>query len=293
MIPRIPAVLALAAAATSGRPPSALAFQSPRHYRPPPSVSIGRRHVASPAIDAAAASPVALTTTALHMSSIPDDDGDHSSPSLPQLLRNFNQRLPPPPEDKVALGGDVVALFVYSYLDHGLTGLVADAQSELDVAQLVSPSPSNAADSAAALPVWFDPAHLQPYGTTWLASHPSLHPPYAPAVAAAGLAFVSLSAAWIACGWCGGAFAEENTRGCSPKRAMVVTLRTWAGTAILVAALAWASDAAWGELDGINALSAPARGGLTRADADFIFDSLTVLAFWRFLYNWLLGYYRR
>jgi hypothetical protein len=33
------------------------------------------------------------------------------------------------------------------------------------------------------------------------------------------------------------------------------------------------------------------RGGITRADADYVFDSLSVLALWRLMYNWLLGYY--
>lgn len=63
-------------------------------------------------------------------------------------------------------------------------------------------------------------------------------------------------------------------------------------TAVLMVLLALGSDALWGQLDSINALSAPARGGLTIADADYIFDSLTVLAFWRFMFNWLLGYRR-
>ena len=40
----------------------------------------------------------------------------------------------------------------------------------------------------------------------------------------------------------------------------------------------------------MNALSAPAKGGLTKADDDFIFDSLMVLALWRLMFNRLLGY---
>ena len=72
---------------------------------------------------------------------------------------------------------------------------------------------------------------------------------------------------------------------------MVVTLQTWAGMALLMVLLALGSDAMWNELDvHFNALSAPARGGLTKADADYNFDSLSVLAFWRFMFNWLLGY---
>lgn len=61
-------------------------------------------------------------------------------------------------------------------------------------------------------------------------------------------------------------------------------------TALLMVGLALGSDALWGQLDGMNPLSDAARGGLTKADADYIFDSLTVLAFWRFMLNSILGY---
>ena len=234
-------------------------------------------------------SPSTTFFTALAMSSIPDDDGEPNNlfamPS--KFLDGVREFLPPPPEDKLALGGDVVALFVYTYLDHAANELYSQAAADLDVAALATHNPD--IQSAASLPVWFDAAQLPEFGPNWLAIH-EVSSPYAPAVAASGLAFVSLAAAWIFCGHFTGAFLDENTLECKPERAMVVTLQTWAGTALLVMALAWGSDAAWGQLDGINALSAPARGGLTTADCDFIFDSLTVLAFWRFVYNWLLGY---
>jgi hypothetical protein len=101
---------------------------------------------------------------------------------------------------------------------------------------------------------------------------------------------------------------------------MIVTLRTWAGTAILVVLIAYLSDAAavahhatslplldYGTYYSdelrhvvlqpyINEHTGDAsdpRGGITRADADNVFDSLTVLAFWRLMYNWMLGYYYR
>jgi hypothetical protein len=101
---------------------------------------------------------------------------------------------------------------------------------------------------------------------------------------------------------------------------MIVTLRTWAGTAILVVLIAYLSDAAavahhatslplldYGTyyLDELRHVvlqpyinehtgdASDPRGGITRADADNVFDSLTVLAFWRLMYNWMLGYYYR
>ena len=59
---------------------------------------------------------------------------------------------------------------------------------------------------------------------------------------------------------------------------------------LLMVGLVLGSDAVWGQLDVIHPLSAPARGGLTKAEADYIFESLSVLAFWRWMFNYLLGY---
>jgi hypothetical protein len=52
------------------------------------------------------------------MSSIPDDDDYRSLPSPSQLLKSLKESLPPLPEDQTALSGDVLAMFVYSFLDH-------------------------------------------------------------------------------------------------------------------------------------------------------------------------------
>lgn len=223
----------------------------------------------------------ATVNTALRMSSIPDED------------RMKRLKLPPLPEDPIALGGDIVALFVYSYLDHTINEAFA-AEAE-NVADLVIADPTTVALEATdsgLLPVWFDMDHLHTFGHNWLAdSSPNLL--YAPAIADSGLAFVALSTSWLLCGYFSGAFLSANTLDCTSSTALKVTLRTWVGTALLMVVLALGSDALWGWLDGNwNALSAPARGGLTKADADFIGDSLTVLAFWRFMFNWMLGYHK-
>mmetsp|Transcript_3690 Transcript_3690/g.7149 ORF Transcript_3690/g.7149 Transcript_3690/m.7149 type:complete len:281 (+) Transcript_3690:162-1004(+) len=227
----------------------------------------------------------------LQMSTIHDDNDDDNNSILMDPIKTF--KLPPAPEDTIALGGDMIALFVYSYLDHTVNDLYLNAVAEVDnVADLVTlPNPTNSEGLTASLPVWFDPANLNTFGHNWLAIH-NIDIPYAPAIAHSGLAFVSLATSWIVCGYFSGAFLTRNTLECKPSQAMVVTLQTWVGTCCLMVLLALGSDALWGALDSINALSAPARGGLTKADADFIFDSLTVLAFWRFMFNWLLGYRR-
>lgn len=196
--------------------------------------------------------------------------------SIPDGLKPL--QLPPSPEDPVALGGDVLALFVYTYLDHTLNEAVTAEAGNVNVANFVI------SDHA---PMWFDTTHVH---TAWLANS-SPNYLYAPAIDDSGLAFVTLSTSWILCGYFSGAFLHSNTLECTLRHALQVTLRTWLGAAVLMVVLAWGSDALWAWLDGNwNALSAPARGGLTKADTDFIFDSLTVLAFWRFIFNWMLGY---
>ncbi|KAL7528659.1 hypothetical protein ACHAXR_002556 [Thalassiosira sp. AJA248-18] len=221
------------------------------------------------------------------MSSIPDDNDDINNKF--NLFENIKSSLPPAPEDYIALSGDVLALFVYSYMDHTVNELYAETAAKMDVSDLVTYDPN----TAISLPVWFDVTHLQSFGSTWLAGGVVNTDPYAPAIASSGLAFVAMATSWIVCGYFSGAFLHKNTLECrngDASPAMMVVLQTWVGMAFLMVLLALGSDALWGQLDAINALSAPARGGLTNADADFIFDSLTVLAFWRFMFNWLLGH---
>ena len=223
----------------------------------------------------------------LQMSSIPDDD-DCISPNSKnwfKWLDKLRDLLPPLPEDPIALSGDIVALFVYSYLDHTVTEIYSEAAS-MDVGDLVTAAVN---PNSPPLPVWFEPSHLNEFGH-WLVQSTAETSPYAPAIAASGLAFVSIASCWILCGYFSGAFLLRNTLECDTSQAMVVTGKTWVFMAILMVGLALGSDALWGQLDAIRPLSAPARGGLTKADADYIFDSLTVLAFWRFMFNSLLGY---
>ena len=223
----------------------------------------------------------------LQMSTVPDDEDDIFY-TTNNIVDQFKNLLPPKPEDQIALGGDIVALLTYTYLDHIINEIFIEASAEMDVAELVTYDP-NTASGGVQLPVWFDSANLATFGKNWLA-HTHTEVAYAPAISASGLAFVSISICWMVCGYFSGAFLNENTLNCKVDNALKVTFKTWIGTCILMVMLALSSDAMWGWLDSINALSAPARGGLTTYDADYIFDSLTVLAFWRVMYNWLLGY---
>mmetsp|Transcript_2502 Transcript_2502/g.3552 ORF Transcript_2502/g.3552 Transcript_2502/m.3552 type:complete len:286 (+) Transcript_2502:139-996(+) len=228
--------------------------------------------------------------TALSMSSIPEDD-DTNNFNLPNLNMKdlfMNFKLPPLPEDHFVLSGDVVVLFIYTYVDHIINAIFYDA-SRMDLSQLVTATLDP--NRYAPVPVWFDPYQITEHGH-WLIRN-SVENPYSPATAASGLAFVSISFCWIVSGYFTQAFQMRNTLECDTSDALLATFRTWAFTTLMMVGLAWGSDYLWHQIDLIHPQSAAARGGMTNADADFIFDSLTVLAFWRMLYNTLLGYRRK
>lgn len=225
-------------------------------------------------------------TQHLQMSSIPEDDDYLSPPSISQLLKSAKESLPPMPEDQTALSGDVLAVAVYSYLDHTVHEMCAEA-ARMDVGEYLAATDSVNPPS---LPVWFDVTHINEFGH-WLADSSSTAS-YAPAIANGGLAFVAMSTCWIISGYFSGAFLMKNTLECDGKNAILVTGKTWVVMAILMVGLALGSDALWGQLDTMYPLSDQARGGLTKADMDYIFDSLSVLAFWRWMFNYLLGYRR-
>ena len=225
--------------------------------------------------------------TALGMSSIPEDEDDFAG-----LLTKIPKLKFEPPEDKFALVGDLSTLLVYSYADHMANYAYAASVAESEALALSGDLAGLDGNMDISLPVWFDHSNLASFGPQWLA-HQQIEIPYAPAIAASGLSFVLFSTVWILCGCFSGVFQTENTLECKTSRSLEVTGRTWVFASIVMVALALGSDALWGQLDEINALSSPARGGLTRADADYIFDSLTVLAFWRFLLNGLFGYRRK
>ena len=104
------------------------------------------------------------STSSLHMSSIPEDDDDLIS-SFYNIVDQF--KLPPAPEDHIALSGDIVALFVYTYLDHTMNELYADTAAKIDVAELITYDPNTS--TGVQLPVWFDSTQLQTFGENWFA----------------------------------------------------------------------------------------------------------------------------
>jgi hypothetical protein len=266
-------------------------------------------------------------------STLPIKDGGNGSSrrkkkqqqqSILNTLGTEFQQAFPPPQDSIVLSGDILALLVYTYLDHYMNSLVLEARNtaittasaDVILNTLLHSPPSVSISSSISSLITTTPS-------TTTDSMVSLVSSYAPAVAAPGMAFVILSSGWVGCGILSGAFQYSNTRDCDPTWAMIVTLRTWAGMALLVVLIAYLSDATVARnvfhpattlplLDYgtyysdelrhvvlqpyINEHTGDAsdpRGGITRADADYVFDSLSVLAFWRLMYNWMLGYYYR
>lgn len=192
--------------------------------------------------------------------------------------------LPPPPEDQLTMSGDVVALFLYSFLDHSMNDMYKDAllSAGMDSTRSLDPLDEFGA-RAHTLPVWFDHVHtlLPPNQLLALLSIPNIN--YAPILQTAGIASIALTTCWLLSGWWSGAFLMRNTLECHITRMLVVTGKTWLLTTLGMCALAYASDAFLGS-------SSPSSvGGLTKADVDYIFDSLTVLITWRFMISAIFG----
>ena len=218
-----------------------------------------------------------------------------------------NGILPPPPEDQLTMSGDVFALFLYSFMDHSMNDLYKDilTNSGTDSARSLDPL-NEFGTSTHILPVWFDHVHtlLPPDQLLTLLAIPNVN--YAPLLQAAGTASVVMTTCWLLAGWWSGAFLLRNTLECHISRMLIVTGQTWLITTLVMCALAYGSDAALlllgdgtycssssstalGAAGGACLAGPTAVGGLTKADVDYIFDSLTVLITWRFMVSALFG----
>jgi hypothetical protein len=201
--------------------------------------------------------------------------------------KNPNDWLPPPPEDQLTMSGDVFALFLYSFLDHSMNDMYQDAilKAGLDGSStraLMMDPLDEFGISNHILPVWFDHVHtlLPEQKLMALISLPNVN--YAPLLQTAGVASIAMTATWLICGYYSGAFLLRNTLECHITRMLTVTGQTWLLTTLVMCGLAYGSDAFLG-----NSISSV--GGLTKADVDYIFDSLTVLITWRFMVSALFG----
>jgi hypothetical protein len=207
---------------------------------------------------------VAMTT--LKMSDVPSPQDSNDS---------WKDYLPPSPEDQLIMTGDIAALFVYSFMDHTMNELYVE-QALVGKGDILDPLGDL---SKSQIPVWFDSLHtaVSEKHLLTLLGLPDIY--YSPLICHAGAASVILSCCWLASGWLSGAFLFRNTLDCKGDQALLVTFKTWMLTCAIMVAFCMGSDVLWFQ-----------QSGLTKADADYIFDSLTVLITWRFIVNTMLGY---
>lgn len=226
-----------------------------------------------------------ISTTRLLLSSIPEDDKKRETPKEKEGQADNNalevfitKNLPPAPENFLVLGGDVAALFTYSFLDHSL--------NQMSSAILAKEAAEGIVGIHA---VWIDampPAFLlaTQQAAAASASSGSAMITYAPAFHHAGICSVLFASCWLLSGYFHRAFSYDNTIFCSPVRAVLLAGRTWIFTAVAMLTIAFLSDIFASDLQ-------YQVGGITRADADYIFDSLAVIVSWRFMIATILGRY--
>mmetsp|Transcript_3003 Transcript_3003/g.4896 ORF Transcript_3003/g.4896 Transcript_3003/m.4896 type:complete len:260 (-) Transcript_3003:255-1034(-) len=216
----------------------------------------------------------------------------HEQPAAPSALymssslAKQDDRLPPPPEDQLTMSGDVAVLFLYSFLDHCVNEAYVDALQSNDMAAASGLDPLNEFGASGQLPVWYDGLHstmLQKDQLLNVLNIPNVN--YAPVLQTAGMASIAMTTCWLLSGWLQGAFLFQNTIECHTTRMLYVTGKTWLLTVTLMVLLALGSDAMLGVMDP----SQQSLGGLSKADVDYIFDSLTVIVMWRFMVSSMLG----
>eukprot|EP00816_Leptocylindrus_hargravesii_P005443 CAMPEP_0196821062 /NCGR_PEP_ID=MMETSP1362-20130617/77635_1 /TAXON_ID=163516 /ORGANISM="Leptocylindrus danicus, Strain CCMP1856" /LENGTH=260 /DNA_ID=CAMNT_0042200125 /DNA_START=120 /DNA_END=899 /DNA_ORIENTATION=- len=175
-------------------------------------------------------------------------------------------KLPKSPEDGTVISGDVGAIFLYSYIDH----FANNAYSKY-----LTLEHNMNAESYGAHAIWLDrtlnhgylPPTLEPLvsGSTPCYSN-MLHSP--------GICAVMMVSTWAVAGYFTGAFLFENTVMCDLRRAVVTTGKTWMVACALMLGIVVTGNAMCG---------CPLHQGqftLTKTDADYIFDSMSVLVTW-------------
>lgn len=203
--------------------------------------------------------------------------GDDEDPFQPKSFL----KPPSPPEDLLTLSGDVLTIFMYTYIDHEATWLFDILSVSSSHHALIASSD----EMNSRVPVWFDSQSVEPFGSIPLSSAIPMdhHFLYTPAIMHPGLASVLFAMVWIFTSLFTEALHFKNTQ-CDSQRALLITAYTWIFTALQIAFVAWLSDGVIGHFDASHKSI-----GLTRGDLEYICGSLTVLLFWRFLVSALLG----
>ena len=216
--------------------------------------------------------------------------------------------LPEPPEDVLTLAGDVASLFLYAFMDHFLNdvflqSVLASSTSAADAAKTLDPSGHDIV--LASTPVWLDPTAVGPHVSDQVLFwdlQSRVMPHFTPILSDAGVAGVTLASCWILAGLFHKAFHLRNTLDCSTERAITVAGQTWLSACVMLILLATVSHHWFGTVNvqdvSTSVLMMEGRimspieeyfSVLTKADSEYIFNSLGVLLTWRFLISFLLG----
>lgn len=184
-----------------------------------------------------------------------------------------NIKLPKSPEDGTVISGDFGAIFLYSYIDHFTNHAYAKYLTEEHNMNL---------ESFGLHAIWLDrtlnhgylPPTLEPLvsGST---------PCYSNMLASSGICAVMMVTTWAVSGYFTGAFLFENTIMCDARRALVTTGKTWAIACAMMLGIVVTGNALCG---------CPMHYGqftLTKTDAEYIFDSMSVLVTWRYVLNYM------
>jgi len=253
----------------------------------------------------------------VYLSDVPRKDSPEPSDfDINAFMKAQKERFlkpPPPPEDQFIMMGDIAVLFLYAYTSHALNDMLVQGElSRLPVREVVNElDPTHALLNAQQIPVWVDlstsytpnddPAidHL-----LQVSARESLMNHWGPLLSTEGSACVALCTCWLIAGYIHRAFLFRNSLYCDSTKTLTKTFETWLTSAVLLTIFAAFTDSLVGHLPFLQKLlCVTCRGGqendlpfllssLTRSDAMFIIDSLTVLVAWRWTVHRILNIFR-
>jgi hypothetical protein len=217
------------------------------------------------------------SSTTLFLSDVPQNNNNNNKNNKKNngffATESFYMELPPAPENRIVLTGDLLALCVYGFLDHFLCHdcadlMVGQAHNGAQLQALLPPT-----TPVLTTPVWLDVQVMDVTKIWQVTVSDQVVSHYSPLLQPVGLATCLLAASWLVAGYCHKAFLYKNTLDCSTERVLEKTSLTWMTTCGIMLALMGVS-----------------QGGalhMTKGDVDFITDSLVVILSLRYFVSLL------
>ena len=238
-----------------------------------------RRSLASP-LPKPAASISSSLSTRLFLSDFPEQPPEKRKQQQKQRKEDWPiEFLPPAPEDELVMMGDLFSLAIFGFSDHFLTNALARLFTHrLDsMYKIYHASATIDSQHYYHAPVWLDCTdNAHTVNVMQLTLQDRLVTHYSPLMESTGVAICLLMTAWLLAGWVHGAFLFKHTLQCSPRVALMQTVKTWVTSSLLVFGVLCLSSSSpeWEVLPG---------------DVSFVVGSLSALVLWRFLASWILG----